>query len=827
MVKQIAVLLLAGMCAAGVLLAGTKGKIAGRVIDKATQEPLPGANVTIEGRLMGTASGIDGGFTIVDVPPGVYRVKAAFVGYAAMSITDVRVNVDQTTTLTFELSEQALQSSEVVVTAERPMVRKDATGSVSIISQEEIQVLPVANFIDVLRMRAGVVGEGSNLHVRGGRGNEVAYMIDGVYVEDPLFGGLGTALHNDAIEQMQFLSGTFSAEYGDAMSGVVNLVTREGTERFRFKVEGRTSEFASPFKGYHENRIVGSVSGMVPLISGLSFFATGEQDSRGSWLPYGYRRELSTLGKLTYQLDAGIKLAGSYRYAGEKHQNYNHSWKYIPEQYYQPRSSSHQGMAQWTHVLSPGAFYEIKASYFSQHAQLGVLDASGNYLDTSRYMTPSNYTFKADAGNGIEFWETAIPVEFDSSRVSTLNVKADLVWQAASAHELKLGVEVKQHDMFRFSVYDPKRNAPYINDYAREPLEGAFYLQDKMEFPSLILNVGLRVDYADQQASFRANPLDSVATVNSTAKFQVSPRIGIAHPISDRTNLSFSYGHFFQNPEYQFLYENSQYDLRVREPLFGQPDLDAQRTVAYQVSLSHQFTDNVAATVTAYYKDVTGLIGTRYFSPFVEGRYVGYTVYVNEDYANMKGFDIEFTMRRSKNVSGGLTYSYQVAKGSASSESEQYPGTEESTTLYFLSFDKTHSINGSVSLLFGANEGPRVFDVPLLENTYWNFIMRTSSGYPYTPGGRDVGFVIRNSARMPWSFTLDAEIGREIAIGDLRATVFLEALNLTNYRNVVYVYTDTGSPDVTNTGNYSDEYMKDPSNYGAPRRVRLGLRLAL
>jgi len=79
MVKQIAVLLLAGMCAAGVLLAGTKGKIAGRVIDKATQEPLPGANVTIEGRLMGTASGIDGGFTIVDVPPGVYRVKAAFV----------------------------------------------------------------------------------------------------------------------------------------------------------------------------------------------------------------------------------------------------------------------------------------------------------------------------------------------------------------------------------------------------------------------------------------------------------------------------------------------------------------------------------------------------------------------------------------------------------------------------------------------------------------------------------------------------------------------------------------------------------------------------
>lgn len=121
----------------------------------------------------------------------------------------------------------------------------------------------------------------------------------------------------------------------------------------------------------------------------------------------------------------------------------------------------------------------------------------------------------------------------------------------------------------------------------------------------------MRWDYSNANVTFRKDPLNPNTIITADSRSQFSPRIGIAHPISDRTKLHFAYGHFFQIPEFQYLFENNQYDLNVREPLFGQPDLDAERTISYEVGVSHQFSDRVAAHISAYYKDITGLIGTR------------------------------------------------------------------------------------------------------------------------------------------------------------------------------------------------------------------------
>ncbi|MCX6137902.1 MAG: TonB-dependent receptor [Ignavibacteriales bacterium] len=810
------------------VIGGTTGKLAGRVTNKATGEALPSVNILIEGTSMGTVTTVEGTFVLVNILPGTYKVKASFIGYASIRMENVKVNIDQTTSISFALSETMLQTQDQIVYAERPMIQKDATGSVTVLSHDELQALPVANFTGVLQMQSGVVGEGSNLHIRGGRGNEVAYMIDGVYVQDPLYGGLGTQLHNDAIDQMEFLSGTFSAEYGAAMSGVVNLVTREGGEKFKVKLEGRTSEFlAQPFSDFHENRAVATVSGPILQDPRLSFFVSGERDARGSWLPFGYNNDISTLGKLSMVPLSGVKVVGSYRYASNKHQNYSHAYKYIPWMYYQPSSSSQQWMAQGTHYISSSMYYDVRVSYLTQASRTGILGADGEYLDTSQYLNSQRYQYLANKGTGNDFYALAIPEEWDHSESSTLNFKSDLVWQYASSHEIKLGAELKQHTLKRQNVLGPKRVAPYRDDFSRTPYEAVAYVQDKMEFPALILNLGLRFDYADQNASFRLNPFNSSVYIQPTSKVQLSPRIGIAHPVTDKTNISFSYGHFFQNPDYQYIFRYMNYDFKVREPIFGTPDLDAQRTVAYQVSLSHQFTDNLAGTFTLYYKDITGLVGTHYTGAYTSGNPVGYTVYVNEDYANTKGFEIGFIRRRMNNVSGSFTYSYQVAKGSASSTEEQYPGTQESTNLYYLSFDRTHSLNAGLSLTFNSNEGPTVLGIKLFENSYWNFISRASSGVPYTPTGRDLGPVELNSARYPWSFTLDAEIGRDWNIYGMRLTAFLECLNLTNYKNVVSLYTDSGSPDMPLVKLYSEEYYRNPANYGSPRRIRLGLRLSM
>ncbi len=798
--------------------AGTTGKLSGVIADGSTGEGLIGANVVLVGTNLGAATDVNGNYVILNIPPGTYTAKISSIGYQSVSVENVRIVVDRTTDVSIELQPTTLEMEQIVISAQTPLVQKDLTSSISVMTRDEIEELPVASFVELLSLQAGVVGSGNNLHIRGGRSNEVAYLIDGMYVQDPLLGGLATQISNDAIQELSLLSGTFNAEYGNALSGVVNIVTRDGSDKFTGKLEFRTSEFGvDRYADLHELRLNGNISGPL-LTTDLKFFLSAEQDKRGNYLPFGFRTEQTFFGKLSFSGIKGAKITLANRGSLGERQPYSHSFKYIPEQYLKIRTDSYQSSVTFTHTLSSKMFYDLRVSYFNQGYYSGV------DKDTSEYIPSTERDFFTDKGNGFEFYSKADPIEFTDSRTVTVDTKFDLVWQIGTVNEVKVGAQFKKHWLRLYNIYDPKRNFPYINNYSTEPFEGAAYIQDKIELPYLIINLGLRFDYMNANVDFRNDPLRPSSIISAKARTQLSPRIGIAHPISDRTKLHFSYGHFFQNPEYQYLFENNQYDLNVREPLFGQPDLDAERTISYEVGISHQFTDRVALNLTAYYRDVTGLIGTRYYFPFVDGRYTGYTVYINEDYANMKGFEINLDARSDKYFAGGLTYTFSVAKGSASSETEQYPGTQESTQLYFLNFDKTHVFNASASFFIPNGEGPELFGSRIFEDTDLSLIFRASSGYPYTPSGRDIGFVERNSLRMPGSYTLDLEFGKEFKAFDLfDARVFVEVLNVTDQRNVLYVYGDTGEPDITYEGDSSEEYIKNPANFGPPRSIRLGM----
>jgi len=798
------------------LFAGITGKLVGTVKDAQTKEPLVRANVLLVGTNLGAATDANGKFVILNIPPGVYSVRVSLIGYETVVVENVKIIVDQTTEINVTMKSTDIILQEVYVVAETPMIQKDLTSSIAVITREKIESLPVSRFMDILTLQAGVVGSGTAIHVRGGRSNEVAYLIDGMYVKDPLLGRLATDINNDAIQEMTLLSGTFNAEYGNAMSSVVNIVTREGTDNFSGKFEYRTSEFGVPSqKRFLENRFNGSLSG--PLFTNkFKYFLSFDQDNRGSYLPFGYNKISTIFSKLTTTAVPNIKLTLSNRGSKGKRQNYSHEFKYIPEQYLRIRTDSWQTGLILTHTLSSKMFYDFRASYFNQGYYSGI------DKDTSQYLSVSQREY-LPIGNGFEFFAKADPLEMTDSRTVTADLKFDLQWQATDIHELKFGWQFKKHWIRYWNIYDPKRNFPYINNYRTSPFEFATYLQDKIEYPYLIINLGLRFDYLNANVEFRKNPLDPNSIVKVKPRYQLSPRVGIAHPISERTKLHFSYGHFFQNPDFEFLFENKQYDLNVREPLFGQPDLDAQRTVAYEVGLSHQFSDRVAAHIVAYYKDVTGLIGTRYYFPYFEGRYVGYTLYVNEDYANIKGLELTIDIRPDRYFSGGLTYTYSVAKGSASSETEQYPGTQESTLLYYLDFDKTHVFNANITYRIPEGEGPEFFGRKILSNSDISLVLKASSGYPYTPSGRDIGFVIKNSLRMPATYTVDLEAGKEFSVYKMKLRFFTEIYNLFNRRNIVYVYPDTGDPDYTFVGGHSEEWMKNPANYGPPRIIRVGL----
>lgn len=801
------------------LFAGTTGKIAGTVTEQGSGDPLAGANVTVVGTRLGASTGPDGTYFILNIPPGVYDLHVTLIGYQTATIKNVRVEVDRTAKIDIQSSSSAVGLDEVVVRAVAPPFQRDATASVAVVSSEQIAELPAKDFADILALQAGVAGSGNNLYIRGGRSNEVAYLIDGMYVKDPVLGSRGTTIHNDAISELQLMSGTFNAEYGGAMSGVVNIVTKEGGKVFTGFLEGRTSDFfVKPFSTYHENRYTGSLSG--PIFSDdLGFYLSGERDARGSWFPFGSDKTISLIGKLSARPQSSIKSTLTWRYTDEENHPYNHRWKFIPEQYLRIREMSRQAILGITHTVSPSFFYDLRLSYFSQSYYSGV------DKDTSQYIPVGAYEYFSNIGNGHEFYSLEDPVEMTKNATTTIDFKGDATWQADTWNEIRAGFEFKKHKLDFFDVYDPKRVNPYITSFRQNPLEGSAYLQDQITLSALVVNLGLRYDYVNQRSPFRSNPLDPTSIVESRPKQQWSPRLGVAHPISDRTSLHFSYGRFFQNPDYLRLFENSQYDIATKDPLFGQPDLDPERTTAYEVGVSHQFTEALSGSFIAAYKDVTGLIGTQYYYPYVGGRYVAYTIYVNEAYANIKSFEIRLNMRRTGYVGGMLTYTYSVAKGSASSEQEDYPGTTISTLLYPLNWDRTHMFN--LNMIFGIPEGEglSIFGSRPFENTTVDLLVKAASGEPYTPSARRSNYIPKNSGRMPATYSIDLEASKTWKINPLSVEVFVEVLNLTNAKNVVYVWTDTGDPDVSYDGGHSIEYQLDPSNYGPPRRMRIGARL--
>ncbi len=225
------------------LMAGTTGKIAGRVIDADTKEGLPGANVVIEGTKMGAATDLDGYFVILNVPPGTYNVKASMLGYQPVVIKGVRVEADRTTEVNFKLKQTALVEKELVVVAKAPVIKKDLTASVNIVKGEDIQTLPVADVSQVVTQQAGVIERGG-LHIRGGREGESVYVVDGVEVRDP-YGGFTTAgIPLLAMEETAISKGGFDVDQGTAASGAINIITKEGGPKYEAMLRYRTGDFA-------------------------------------------------------------------------------------------------------------------------------------------------------------------------------------------------------------------------------------------------------------------------------------------------------------------------------------------------------------------------------------------------------------------------------------------------------------------------------------------------------------------------------------------------------------------------------------------------------
>ncbi len=291
--------------------AGTTGSISGRVSDSVTGEPLIGVNVYIKGSNLGAAADVEGQYYILNVSPGIYTVQAQYIGYSLIEIQEVRVNADLTTSLDIEMTTEIIQSSEsVVVVAKRTLVQKDLTASRRTLAADDITNMPVTNVEGAVALTAGAVNNGG-LHLRGGRSSEVVYLFDGIALNDPLTGNPNDSdVPVMAVDEANILSGGFGAEYGNAQSGVINIISAEGgrgvSGKFRYTTSNGVAKAISGEDPHDRQKL--EFSGSLPIFTPkLNLFVSGEIDENYGRFINQYGDLNNYTAKLTYRMSNAVK----------------------------------------------------------------------------------------------------------------------------------------------------------------------------------------------------------------------------------------------------------------------------------------------------------------------------------------------------------------------------------------------------------------------------------------------------------------------------------------------------------------------------------------
>ena len=257
------------------------GKLSGKVVDDLTREPLIGANIIVMGTDMGAATDINGDYFILNISPGTYEVKFSYVGYAPRIVQEVRIVAG----ITYELNAEMTTDFTLpeIVVQDRKFFEEKSTNTTKVLDAAEIQRLPVKGVEKLASLQSGVVisegsgGAGGNavINVRGGRGSEVLYIVDGVPQNEIYSGTNQSQVSNSAIEQLSFQIGGYEAKYGQAQSGIVNVTTKSGSPTYSVFGDVLTSSFTDDF-GY--NLYTLNLSG--PIIPGNNqhtFFFSGER----------------------------------------------------------------------------------------------------------------------------------------------------------------------------------------------------------------------------------------------------------------------------------------------------------------------------------------------------------------------------------------------------------------------------------------------------------------------------------------------------------------------------------------------------------------------
>ncbi len=461
------------------LFAGTTGKIAGVVSDKKTGEPLAGVNVVIKGTLMGAATDADGQYFIINVPVGTYTVEFIMVGYRTETVSNVRVSSDLTTKIDVRLAEETIESTErIEVVATRPQVQKDLTATMNVVDAAHVELLPVTNFKQVIGLQTGIVitpirleeagpyGQfnttpDDGMHFRGGRTNETAYLLNGININDPIWGGfLIDDLPIMGLSELVTYTGTFQAEYGGAMSAVMNLVSEPVQSKPKLSYSAYTDHLNGlnseewntynneiAYKGYvpgTKQRLSASFAGRYYTTDGrfYGYIYPNYRDTEGydksgtpKKVPMNYNDYYSAIGSLGLKISNKITLIAGGLYNKKYTSLYSHLFKYNPYGAPRIKSDYYLGYAKLKHVLSNSYFYDFSVSHYYRHFHSAIFDDLETGLIEQHILSPENFSV-----SGIDYvWFNTVS--------KTDEIKFNILGQVTPVHQLKAGFSFLRHDL--------------------------------------------------------------------------------------------------------------------------------------------------------------------------------------------------------------------------------------------------------------------------------------------------------------------------------------------------------------------------------------------
>lgn len=977
------------------------GKIIGSVIDRETDQPLIGANVIVVGTSFGAATDAEGRFVILELPSGTYALRATYVGYQEVTLTNVRVVAGLTAYAEdIALASVAIEAQPIEVVAERPLIEKSATNAVRIVSSDEIEKLPVRGANEYFALQPGVVLQNNRIHIRGGRADEVGFYVEGATARDIVDrdGGSLVSTIPEALEEILVQAGGYAAEFGGANAGIIQQNFRTGGDRLFISLQGETDNFGNypgeKFLGaysYGYSDYVLTLSGPL-LFKNVRLFLAGENNfmrdynpvfwsgspkewfdgtsvdtvydtgvrggNKGdmqvlSWDPGNIsarmRNRYGTNGTLLFDFHPlRIKTAGAYTW--QRQQSNAFPVYYLFAQDRLPLTDRSEVLlnTKLSYFLTSTSFLEVNLNFLDRREKTYDPWFKDDFLAYSDSLEAARVSEENDLGWAPQpsYNSQSRPYDFEGflfNRPGYLLTGLDkdqrgyvggsaAFTSQVGRHELKLGGSAENWTVRHYFVSGGragaqallgfmrtspdsarvaesleriirKQTTPNIygfdefgnviesgDDGPRRPQFSSVYIQDKVEYNDIIINAGLRYDYIYMDTWKLEEPTrPGVDTKESTledilksrAYEYVSPRLGFAFPVTDRTVFHVQYGKFVQPPGLDVTYRGLMYSAFVFTGgyYFTNPvgyDLEPERTTQYEVGFTQQFTDFASFDVTAFYKDIRGQIQFDHVETEAGWEISQYPVYVNQDFATTKGMELSLRMRRVNRLLGQINYTFSDARGTNSFASSaggalEGPGRIAPKIVIPLTYQQTHRGSVNLDYRFGPGDGG-----PIFERLGFNLLFTFNSGHPFTravsPGGLGqqdamTGGILNdgdsrqrqpiepiNSSSTPWNSNLDFRVDKTFSLAGLDLNAYVYVQNALNSRNVINVYYATGNAyddgflsgtdglnviesrgekfadlyRVVNLENRQHNWSRNGFDlFSTPRQVRLGLRLEL